>query len=72
MHSHLEKKGEQHADGSLKSLDEHSMDRRVEFKCGMPVVLLANLDLDQGLFVTAARASLPDGHHPTGGSKSYR
>jgi ATP-dependent DNA helicase PIF1 len=49
VHPHLEKKGEKHADGSLKSLDEHSMDRRVELKCGMPVVLLANLDLDRGL-----------------------
>ncbi|KAJ0100703.1 PIF1 [Diaporthe amygdali] len=49
MHPHLEKRGEKHADGSLKSLDEHSMDRRVELKCGMPVVLLANLDLNRGL-----------------------
>ncbi|KAJ0100706.1 PIF1 [Diaporthe amygdali] len=49
MHPHLERRGEKHADGSLKSLDEHSMDRRVELKCGMPVVLLANLDLNRGL-----------------------
>lgn len=48
-HPHLEGKGEKHADGSLKSLDEHSMDRLVELKCGMPVVLLANLDMSNGL-----------------------
>lgn len=49
MHPHLEERGDKHTDGSLKALDEHSMDRRVELKCGMPVVLLTNLDLDRGL-----------------------
>lgn len=48
-HPHLEKKGERHGDGSLTALDEHSMNRLVELKCGMPVVLLTNLDLDRGL-----------------------
>lgn len=48
-HPHLEGRGEKHADGSLKSLDEHSMDRLVELKSGMPVVLLVNLDLRNGL-----------------------
>ncbi|KKY32960.1 putative atp-dependent dna helicase pif1 [Diaporthe ampelina] len=48
-HPHLERRGERHGDGSLKSLDEHSMDRRVELKCGMPVVLLVNLDVERGL-----------------------
>lgn len=48
-HPHLEGKGEKHADGSLKSLDEHSMDRLVELKRGMPVVLLVNLDMSNGL-----------------------
>lgn len=48
-HPHLEERGKRHTDGSLKSLDEHSMDRLVELKCGMPVVLLVNLDLDKGL-----------------------
>lgn len=49
QHPHLEGRGDRHADGSLKSLDEHSMDRLVELKRGMPVVLLVNLDLDHGL-----------------------
>lgn len=48
-HPHLKGKGEKHADGSLKSLDEHSMDRLVELKRGMPVLLLVNLDMDKGL-----------------------
>lgn len=48
-HPHLEKWGERDADGSLVSLEEHSLHPRVELKCGMPVVLLANLDLDRGL-----------------------
>lgn len=48
-HPHLEGRGEKHADGSLTSLDEHSMDRLVELKCGMPVVLLVNLDMSKGL-----------------------
>lgn len=48
-HPHLERRGDRHADGSLKSLDEHSMNRLVELKCGMPVVLLVNLDLTRGL-----------------------
>ncbi|KAI7773090.1 PIF1 [Diaporthe eres] len=48
-HPHLEGRGDRHADGSLKSLDEHSMDRLVELKCGIPVVLLVNLDMDNGL-----------------------
>lgn len=48
-HPHLKGKAEKHADGSLKSLDEHSMDRLVELKCGMPVVLLVNLDMSYGL-----------------------
>ncbi|POS72195.1 PIF1 [Diaporthe helianthi] len=48
-HPKLRKRGEKHADGSLKSLKGHSMNRRLELKYGMPVVLVANLDLDRGL-----------------------
>ncbi|KAG8166646.1 hypothetical protein KVR01_002335 [Diaporthe batatas] len=48
-HPHLWSKGEKHADGSLKALDEHSMNRLVELKCGMPVVLLVNLSMNKRL-----------------------
>lgn len=48
-HPHLAKRDERREDGSLKSLEEHSMDRLLELKRGMPVVLLANLDVNNGL-----------------------
>lgn len=48
-HPQLARRSERHPDGWLMCLAEHSMDRQVELKRGMRVVLLANLDLDKGL-----------------------
>jgi ATP-dependent DNA helicase PIF1 len=48
-HPHLEYKGQRNPDGSLRSLDDHRFERRIELKIGMLVVLLVNLDLSSGL-----------------------
>lgn len=48
-HPHLARKGERHPQGWLTCLEEHTMDRQVELKLGMRVVLLANLSLEHGL-----------------------
>lgn len=48
-HPQLAKKGERHPHGWLTCLEKHSMDRQVELKRGMRVVLLTNLKLDEGL-----------------------
>jgi ATP-dependent DNA helicase PIF1 len=48
-HPHLEYKGRQNPDGSLRALDDHRFERRIELKLGMVVVLLVNLDLGAGL-----------------------
>ena len=45
---HLKYKGERFPDGSLQALGEHRLDRRIELKTGMLVVLLVNLDLAEG------------------------
>ncbi|KAL2126557.1 hypothetical protein VTI74DRAFT_698 [Chaetomium olivicolor] len=48
-HPHLESKGHKNPDGSLRALDDHRFERRIELKIGMLVVLLVNLDLSAGL-----------------------
>jgi ATP-dependent DNA helicase PIF1 len=48
-HPHLEYKGQRNPDGSLRALDDHRFERRIELKIGMLVVLLVNLDLSSGL-----------------------
>lgn len=48
-HPHLEYKGQKNPDGSLRGLDDHRFERRIELKIGMLVVLLVNLDLSSGL-----------------------
>ena len=47
-HPNLEYKSQRNADGSLRALDDHRFDRRIELKIGMLVVLLVNLDLASG------------------------
>ncbi len=47
-HPNLEYKSQRNADGSLRALDDHRFDRRIELKIGMLVVLLVNLDLAAG------------------------
>ncbi|KAL2022511.1 hypothetical protein VTK56DRAFT_5118 [Thermocarpiscus australiensis] len=48
-HPQLEYKGQKNPDGSLRALDDHRFERRIELKIGMLVVLLVNLDLPAGL-----------------------
>lgn len=48
-HPHLKFKGARSHDGSLQALKEHRLDPRVEFKVGMLVVLLVNLNMENGL-----------------------
>jgi ATP-dependent DNA helicase PIF1 len=48
-HPHLQYKDQKNPDGSLRALDDHRFDRRLELKVGMLVVLLVNLDLPSGL-----------------------
>jgi ATP-dependent DNA helicase PIF1 len=47
-HPNLRYKGEREADGTLKALSDHRLDRRIDLKIGMLVVLVVNLDLSQG------------------------
>ncbi|KAJ8127996.1 hypothetical protein O1611_g5640 [Lasiodiplodia mahajangana] len=48
-HEHLERNNIRAADGSLESLRDHRFEALVEFKKGMLVVLLTNLDLSSRL-----------------------
>ncbi len=48
-HPNLGFKGTRNPDNSLRALDDHRFDRRIELKIGMLVVLLVNLDLPSGL-----------------------
>jgi ATP-dependent DNA helicase PIF1 len=48
-HPHLAYKNQKNPDGSLRALDDHRFDRRIQLKIGMLVVLLVNLDLPAGL-----------------------
>jgi len=48
-HPHLQYKSQTNPDGSLRGLDDHRFERRIELKIGMLVVLLVNLDLSSGL-----------------------
>ncbi|CAN8103227.1 unnamed protein product [Discula destructiva] len=48
-HPQLARKAERSPQGWLTCLEEHSLDRQVELKEGMRVVLLINIDLDRGL-----------------------
>lgn len=50
MDPHLASKCLRHEDGSLRALNDHHFDREVQLKLGMPVILLLNLDLTQGLY----------------------
>ncbi len=47
-HPHLASKGQKNPDDTLRALDDHRFDRRMELKVGMLVVLLVNLDLPAG------------------------
>lgn len=50
MHGNLQSKGQRNPiDGSLEALREHRLESRVEYKVGMLVVLLVNLDIALGL-----------------------
>lgn len=50
QHGNLREKGRRSPrDGSLEALREHKLDTMVEFKAGMLVVLLVNLDIANGL-----------------------
>ncbi|ROV95811.1 hypothetical protein VSDG_05205 [Cytospora chrysosperma] len=48
-HPQLAINRKRHPDGWLTYLRDHRLDHQVELKTGMPVVLLANLNLDKGL-----------------------
>lgn len=48
-HPHLETKGERRADGTLAALREHKYEPFLRLKVGMPVILLSNIDISQGL-----------------------
>jgi ATP-dependent DNA helicase PIF1 len=48
-HPNLAFKAQRNPDNSLRALDDHRFDRRMELKIGMLVVLLVNLDLPSGL-----------------------
>ncbi|EAQ87155.1 hypothetical protein CHGG_03774 [Chaetomium globosum CBS 148.51] len=48
-HPYLESKSQTNLDNSLVALNEHRFEPRIEFKIGMLVVLLINLDLSEGL-----------------------
>lgn len=49
VHRHLERKGERGNDGSFVTLREHKFDPAIELKEGMLVILLVNLNIEEGL-----------------------